>query len=275
MARDDGRRPRDENEELMTAGNDNNRSDCWWVDLPLTEYEKALDLQLAIVSAKIEKRLREDVAIFIEHPRVFTLGRRGGWENLCVTKEFLEEHQVAVVPTERGGNITYHGPGQLVVYPIVALNRRRFGVVDFVSALEQAMIRTAAHWSIEAKTDSVNRGVWVDGDKLGSIGITVRRGVSFHGLAINVNTDMEPFAWINPCGLDRVKMTSIERLLGHVVNMTEARQVLSRHLGEVLGVGLIKVAKERLFKEIGWKRKGFKEPKTVTPAPRTLINREP
>ncbi len=240
---------------LMTAGNDNDQADFWWVELPLTDYGKALNLQLSVVKAKVEKRLREDVAIFVEHPRVFTLGRRGGRENLCVTEAFLGQQHVAVVPTERGGNITYHGPGQLVGYPIVALNQRRFRVVDFVSALEQAMIRAASHWGIEAETAPANRGVWVAGDKLGSIGITVRRGISFHGLALNVNTDMEPFSWIHPCGLDRVKMTSVERLLGYPVDMTEARQVLAGHLGEALGVRLIQVSAERLFKEIG--EKGF------------------
>lgn len=223
---------------------------CWWVDLPETDYPEALDLQLAVVNAKTGGRLEADVVLSVEHPRVFTLGRRGGRENLCVTDDFLAQKGVSVVPTDRGGNITYHGPGQLVVYPIIDLNRRRLKVVDFVSGLEQAMIRTAGHWGIDAGTDPANRGVWLDGDKLGSIGITVRRGVSFHGLALNVNTDMAPFGWINPCGLDQVNMTSFERRLSRPVPMAEARQHMAAHLAAVFGIGLTTVSPEQLYEVI-------------------------
>jgi lipoyl(octanoyl) transferase len=218
----------------------------WWVDLPETEYRQALDLQLAVVAAKTAGRLDADVILCIEHPRVFTLGRRGGRENLCVSDEFLAQKGVAVVPTERGGNITYHGPGQLVVYPIMDLRRGHLTVVEYVSGLEQAMIRTAAHWQIAAQTDPANRGVWLNGDKLGSVGITIRRGVSFHGLALNVNTDMEPFAWINPCGLDKVRMTSFERYLNGPVSMTEARRVMAAHLAAILGIDLAERSIEQL-----------------------------
>ncbi|MCB2147892.1 MAG: lipoyl(octanoyl) transferase LipB [Deltaproteobacteria bacterium] len=223
---------------------------CWWIDLPETDYKQALDLQLAVVSAKTAGRLDADVILCVEHPRIFTLGRRGGRENLCVTDHFLAEKGVSVVPTDRGGNITYHGPGQLVAYPIIDLNRRRLKVVEFVSGLEQAMILTAGHWGIDARTDPANRGVWLNGDKLGSIGITVRRGVSFHGLALNVNTDMEPFTWINPCGLDQVRMTSFERHLNGPVAMAEARQEMAAHLAEVFGIALTTVGLEQLYAEI-------------------------
>jgi lipoyl(octanoyl) transferase len=219
----------------------------WWIDLPKTEYRKALDLQLAVVNAKIDGRLDADVFLCIEHPRVFTLGRRGGRENLCVSDEFLAQKGVAVIPTERGGNITYHGPGQLVVYPIIDLRRRHLTVVEFVSGLEQAMIRTAGHWHVTARTDPANRGVWLDGDKLGSVGITIRRGMSFHGLALNVNTDMEPFAWINPCGLNEVRMTSIERYLDGPVSMSEARQVMATQMAAIFNIALTTCNIDRLY----------------------------
>ena len=130
---------------------------CWWLDLPQTGYQQALDLQLAVVNAKTEGRLLADVIICVEHPRVFTLGRRGGRENLCVSDGFLDKQGVSVVPTDRGGNITYHGPGQLVVYPIIKLHRLKLKVVEFVSGLEKAMIRTAGDWRIVAGTDPANR----------------------------------------------------------------------------------------------------------------------
>ena len=228
---------------------------CWWVELPPTVYRTALDLQLAIVAAKTSGQLDADVILCLEHPRVFTLGRRGGRENLCVSDDFLALKGIAVVPTDRGGNITYHGPGQLVVYPIVDLKRRRLNVVDFVSGLEQAMIRTAAHWGIDADTSPVNRGVWLAGRKLGSVGITVRRGVSFHGLALNVNTDMEPFGWINPCGLHQVRMTSLARQLNRPVSMAETRQVMADQLAQILGIGLTRRSREDL-EGIGLKGRG-------------------
>ncbi len=223
---------------------------CWWVELPETDYLTALNLQLAVVNAKISGQLDADVILCVEHPRVFTLGRRGGRENLCVNDDFLSQKGIAVVPTDRGGNITYHGPGQLVAYPIIHLSRRRFKVVDFVSALEQAMIRTAARWGIAAGTDSANRGVWVNGDKLGSIGITVRRGISFHGLALNVNTDMEPFGWINPCGLNQVRMTSFERHLDKPVSMGAAHRELATHLSNIFGFALTGCSANHLYKKI-------------------------
>jgi lipoyl(octanoyl) transferase len=223
---------------------------CCWVDLPEIAYDKALELQLAIVSAKTDGQLAKDMILCLEHPRVFTLGRRGGRENLCVSDEFLAEKGVQVMPTQRGGNITYHGPGQLVVYPIIHLSRRRFKVVEFVSGLEQAMIRTAAHWQIKAQTDPANRGVWLCGDKLGSIGITVRRGVSFHGLALNVNTDMVPFDWINPCGLQQVRMTSVKRVVGHAVSMDEARRVMAKSFAEIFGLDLTRLSMEQLCEDL-------------------------
>lgn len=235
---------------MTTAENKTSPPPCWWVELPETEYQQALDLQLTVVNAKIAGRLDADVILCLEHPRVFTLGRRGGRENLCVSDDFLSAKGVAVMPTDRGGNITYHGPGQLVVYPIIRLSRRKFKVVDFVSALEQAMIRTAAHWGMAAGTDPANRGVWLNGDKLGSIGITVRRGISFHGLALNVNTDMEPFGWINPCGLNQVRMTSFERHLGKPVSMTAARQAMAVNLTAVFGITLTTIGVEQLYKKL-------------------------
>jgi lipoate-protein ligase B len=158
---------------------------------------------------------------------------------------------VSVLATDRGGNITYHGPGQLVAYPIINLKQRRLKVVDFVSGLEETMIRTAGHWNIQAGTDPANRGVWLGGDKLGSIGIAVRRGVSFHGLALNVNTDMEPFAWINPCGLNQVRMTSFERHLNGPVPMAQVRQVLAAHLANVFGIALTMLSTKQFFDAVG------------------------
>ncbi|MCP4691867.1 MAG: lipoyl(octanoyl) transferase LipB [Desulfobacterales bacterium] len=208
------------------------------VELPVTDYKEALDLQRRIVTARKERRVEFNVVIMVEHPPVFTLGRRGGMDNLTVSGEFLEEAGVAVIPTGRGGDITFHGPGQLVCYPIVHLPTARVKVVDFVSRLETVMIRTAGDWGVRAETSPVNRGVWVNEKKLGSLGIRVRRGVAFHGLALNVNTSLEPFGWINPCGLHGVRMTTMSRELARPISMDRVRKAAARHMEAVFGVEL-------------------------------------
>lgn len=184
-----------------------------FIDLNLTEYSKALQIQEEIVSGKMNKDIHEDIVLVLEHPPVFTLGKNGGAENIRVTDQFLRSKQVSVIQTHRGGSITFHGPGQLVVYPIIDFNRRYIGVTDFVSQLEEIMIRTCQDVGVRASRNPKNRGIWVNNKKLGSIGLCVQKGISFHGLALNVNVDLEPFSWINPCGMKQVTMTSLEREL--------------------------------------------------------------
>ncbi len=137
------------------------------------------------------------------------MGRRGGQDNLLVSESFLREKNVSIHHVERGDDITYHGPGQLVVYPIVKLSSLKFGVINFVEKIEEVMIRTAADYHIAATRKDINRGVWVSNKKLGSIGIAVRRGITFHGFALNVLTDLTPFSWITPCGLKDVEVTNM------------------------------------------------------------------
>ena len=205
-----------------------------------TEYGDALSLQHRLLAAlRDQTQMGMGVVLMVEHPPVFTLGRRGGLENLCVSKAFLADSGIPVVHAERGGNITYHGPGQLVAYPVVDLRAMGIGVVDFVTGLEETMIRTAGDWGIAAKRDARNRGVWSGSCKLGSIGIAVRRGISFHGLALNVNPDLTPFSYIHPCGLENVAMTSMEKVAARPVSMAEVRRNLAAHMAAVFHVDLV------------------------------------
>jgi len=204
-------------------------------DIASMPYEEARRLQLALVETKERGDGFPDVIFFLEHPAVFTLGRRGGRGHLKVTEGFLRARGIPLIHTERGGEITYHGPGQLVCYPIVDFRGKGWKVVDFVGALEEVMIRTAREWGILAGRNALNRGTWVGTEKLGSVGIAVRRGISYHGFALNVNTDLQPFDWIDPCGLRGVRMTSMQRLLGEEVSMEEVRRAASRHAGEIFG----------------------------------------
>jgi lipoyl(octanoyl) transferase len=206
---------------------------AYLLDLPLTDYTAALTLQRAAVAARKNGRLDRDVVILLEHFPVFTLGRRGGRENLRVSEQELAQKGIAIVPVERGGDITYHGPGQLVAYPLLDLAADHIRVVALVERLEQAMVLTAAQWGVAARGDAIHRGAWVGRRKMGSVGITVRRGISFHGLALNVTTDLTPFDWINPCGIQACEMTSLARETGAPVKMEAVRRQMTEHLGDL------------------------------------------
>ncbi len=209
------------------------------IEMPATEYKEAWHLQSNIVDAKYNKILHENVVLLLEHPPVFTLGRRGGFNNLSVSENFLEKSVIPVIQVERGGNITFHGPGQLVMYPIINLQAAKLSVVHYVENLEEVMIRTAADWEIKAVRNPLNRGVWIGNNKLGSIGIAIRRGICFHGMALNVNTSLEPFQWINPCGLRNTGITSMERELSRKLSMSQVRKTVKHHLEAVFEVTLI------------------------------------
>jgi lipoate-protein ligase B len=217
-----------------------NAQHAWWcIDLGTVDYQKAWKLQTDTVAARNNKVIDTDMILMLEHPPVFTLGRRGGTENLLVSEAFLDQSGIAVTQVERGGNITYHGPGQLVVYPIVDLEAAGISVVEFVEALEQVMLRTVEAWGIKAERNSVNRGIWVGDKKMGSIGIALRKGISFHGLALNVNLDLTPFSWIQPCGLQGVRMTSMEQEISGKVSMRKMRKVIKEQMQVVFGAALV------------------------------------
>ena len=231
---------------VLKANKSEPTSEWSFLDLGLIDYQQARDFQLHLVEAKKDRQFARDVILVLEHPPVLTLGRRGGLGNLKVPEEFLNSRGIEVVHVERGGDITYHGPGQLVIYPIVNLKQAGLGVVDFVEALEEIMIRTLGDWSIRAGRNSVNRGVWVGMSKIGSIGIAVRRWISFHGLALNVNTNLDPFTWIHPCGLQGVTLTSMKKILGQEISMVEVKERAAFHLQEVFEVGLEKCSLKQM-----------------------------
>jgi len=216
---------------------------AWLLDLPLSAYPAVHHLQLQCIAARRSRRLDRDLIIATEHPPVFTLGRRGGRENLLVSEKTLRDRGISVIPVERGGDITFHGPGQIVIYPILDLGVGRYKVVELVEALEEAMVRTAADWGVIARGDKKQRGAWVSGRKLGSVGITIRRSISFHGLALNVNTDLTPFSWVNPCGIPGCTMTSLSLETGKKISMPEVRRSLTAHLAGLLNLALSPVSR--------------------------------
>jgi len=211
-----------------------------WVcaDLGLLDYEKAHELQLRLVAARAAGAIPSDIFLLTEHAPVFTLGRRGGRENLIVSELLLSEAQIPVIHVERGGDITFHGPGQLVGYPILDLRAAKLTVTGYVQRLEEVMIRTAACFGVHATRNPLNHGIWVGGRKLGSLGIAIRRGITFHGFALNVNVALEPFGWINPCGLQGVEMTSLERESTLRPTLKEAREQIKSNMEDVFDMDL-------------------------------------
>jgi len=219
---------------------------CCVIDLDMMDYNEAWKLQSAIVSARVDGIIDTDIILFLEHPTVFTLGRRGGLDHLLVSEEFLKTSGIPIVHVERGGNITFHGPGQLVAYPIVNLNARRIGVVDFVEALEDVMLATVRTWGIAAERNPANRGIWVGNNKMGSIGLAIRKGISFHGLALNVNVDLTPFSWIQPCGLQGVCMTSMKQELGRELSMDDVSAAVKKQFESVLNLNFSTISYSHL-----------------------------
>jgi len=221
--------------------NMNNQHNKQWlcIELPTLKYADAQNLQTQLVSAIGNKSIDTNVVLVLEHPPVFTLGRRGELKNLTVPEDLLTNAKIPVIHSERGGDITFHGPGQLIVYPIIDLRAVRISVSDYVENLEKIMMLTAHQWGIRACRNPANRGIWVGNNKLGSIGIAIRHGISFHGLALNVNCSLKPFGWIHPCGLQGVGATSMERELSCRVSVCQIRAALKRHFETVFGVKLV------------------------------------
>ena len=222
------------------------RSEWHLLELPLTPYAEAQKLQINCAAARYGGALARDLFILLEHPPVFTLGRNGGRENLTVSDAFLKQAGVEVAASERGGNITYHGPGQIVGYPIMDLQAARLGVADYVRALEAVMLKVAAHCGVKAERNERNNGIWVGARKLGSIGLCLRHGVTFHGFALNANNGLEPFSWINPCGMADVGMTSLKQERGGAIGAGELRRATCKAMEDVFRIGFWPIRLDRL-----------------------------
>lgn len=174
---------------------------------------------------------RPPTLLFVEHDPVLTFGRKGGRDHLLVPEPELIARGFELVDVERGGDVTYHGPGQLVGYPILPIGRR---VRDYLRRIEDAMVDLAAEYGVEAEGSPGYAGVWIGDEKLCAIGVAVKRGVSFHGFALNVATDLSHFETIVPCGLENTGVTSLTRLAGRTVTLDEARERLVPHLARRL-----------------------------------------
>jgi lipoyl(octanoyl) transferase len=187
-----------------------------------------------------------DTLLLLEHPHVYTLGRNADAADVTAAREWLAARGIEVAPTDRGGKVTYHGPGQLVGYPILDLARLgRRDVRRYVRDLEEALVRALGGFGIVAEArDMPETGVWAQGRKIASLGIHIQRWVTTHGFALNVTTDLAYFAGIVPCGLDRVEMASIESLTGQRPALAEVAERVAARLAEVFGYASTRVIVE-------------------------------
>ena len=181
------------------------------VNLGVLPYGPALEFQRDVARRVIEREIASDVLLLVEHPPVVTLGRTSKGANLLASPAFLRERGVELFEVERGGDVTFHGPGQLVGYPIIDLKRHRQDLHWYLRQVEETLIRTLSVFGISAERSAGQTGVWTNGRKIASIGVHAREWVTWHGFALNVSTDLSFFDMIVPCGIAGVTMTSIER----------------------------------------------------------------
>lgn len=196
-------------------------ADC----LGVIPYERALRLQQRLMQARAEGSI-PDVVLLLQHPPVFTIGRFRGEEDIIVPPETLTQEEITVFHTSRGGGITYHGPGQLVGYPILNLKEKDIGIREYIWKLEAVIIKLLLSLGIQGHRVTKYPGVWVGGEKVCSIGVHVSHHITMHGFALNVNTDLRHFEYINPCGIKGKVMTCISKLLGYPIEVEAVTEAL-------------------------------------------------
>ena len=220
---------------------------CHVEQLGLLGYADGLRLQRERVAAR-KAKLIPDTLLLLEHPHVYTLGRNARKDNMLLSIEQLAMRGAQVFEIDRGGDVTYHGPGQLVGYLILDLTEHRRDISWYMRSLEEVLIRLARDFGIEACRLAGAPGVWVGNDKLAAMGVHISRWVTSHGFAFNVNTDLHYFDWIVPCGLREKGVTSLQKLLGRRVDIDEVAGKAVSHFGEVFGLEVGEEAESRRSK---------------------------
>ncbi|MEE9233383.1 MAG: lipoyl(octanoyl) transferase LipB [Nitrospirales bacterium] len=210
------------------------------ISIPYLPYAEGWELQQALVAQRITDR-RPDTLVLTEHDPVLTLGRTTKPEHWKSHWPELQENGIALHQTERGGSVTYHGPGQIVGYPIIRLRKFCPGPKVYVQKLEDVLIRTLAEWGIPGCRHESYRGVWINTkkghlEKIASIGVRISQGITMHGFALNVNVDLQPFSLLAPCGIENCVMTSMEKIVGTVRDSNLVRDAIARNFAEGFGL---------------------------------------
>lgn len=218
-------------------------------DLGLIDYAKAWEIQEEIFAKTIEQKKENNqnigTFIFCEHPHVFTLGKSGDEHNFLINKDFLKQIKATYFKTNRGGDITYHGPGQIIGYPIIDLEKTNVSLKDYIYKLEEVIIKTIATYGIKGEHNKEATGVWIDNDspqkarKICAIGVKASRFVTMHGLALNVNTNLNYFDYINPCGFTDKGVTSLQKELQKPIDMEEVKTTILEKFQEIFNVEVV------------------------------------
>jgi len=216
-----------------------------WLELGIEGYSEIFSLQESINGAR-RKGTIPDTVIILEHHPCFTVGRTGGFEHILVSTEVIEEWGIRVYETDRGGDVTYHGPGQVVCYPIIDLSDYGRDAHVYVRKMEELLIRTLASFGIVADRKVRYPGVWVGPAKIGAVGIGIRNWVTMHGVSLNVYPDMRPFSLIVPCGISTLGVTSMKKLLGYKVEITEVRQEIRKQFSGIFDIELEDISLEEM-----------------------------
>jgi lipoyl(octanoyl) transferase len=203
------------------------------VDLGLIDYEEALEVQKDLLHKRINGEIG-DTLILAEHFPVLTLGKINA-EDEIIDLDHFETRGIKVVHAGRGGRITYHAPGQLVLYPIIGLGEKRKDVAGYIDFLERTVTGSLSRFGLSVGKNGERRGIWAGQKKIGFIGVAFKRWVSYHGVCVNINNDITPFSFINPCGEDNIKVTSARELLGGEIDMERAKKIFSEQFARDLG----------------------------------------
>jgi lipoyl(octanoyl) transferase len=219
-----------------------------WLEFSRRDYTEMSRLQ-EVLHTKRQQGIIPDVVILLEHNPCITVGRSGGYDNMLADNATLNKHGITVHDTLRGGNITYHGPGQLVCYPILFLEGENRDLHAHARKMEEVMIRTLFDFGISGERNPEHPGVWVGDNKIGAMGIAVRKWTTMHGIALNVCPDLEHFSFIVPCGIVSHGVTSMAEVLGHHIDLSSVRKIMRRHVSEIFQISLHTAKLEDLIKE--------------------------
>lgn len=224
----------------------NNRN-LFYCDLGFIDYKEAWDLQKETFELRVKDKI-PDVLYLLEHPNTYTLGKTADKNNLIGSAEYLSSNKISVYDIDRGGDITYHGPGQIVGYPIINLNDWKTDTHKYLRALEETIIRTCAEYGITGGREPKYTGVWVEDRKIAAIGIKISRWITMHGFAFNVNTDLSFFSGIIPCGITDKDVTSIKKEIDKDLDINEIKTKLVNNFSEIFGYTSVNhVTKEEIF----------------------------